>query len=240
MLRQIDRVKLHSRRTNNKDVQTNERSNNFSDSDSNSSESHPNPLQSIDLIDEECFNGSDRMKKDKPIDYDLSTDIQTSQNMFEMRLIKAETPVKNFIRINQNSGMTTSLDLSVACGPEEFSQEWDSLSLGYHLKQNVEKLPLLKELHDHFEQNRIFIIASGVIGEGIMKLFLIAQHEGSRCLMELEFDPSNKNLAILFKAHNHEKIRFFQECLQLSIIFGDVIEENECSSVASESIGIDP
>ena len=163
------------------------------------------------------------------IDYDFSNNVPNSQNVFERRMLNAKmSPAKTLIRLHHQNLVTASsceLDLSVACEPEEFSHQWGSLPVGLEFQCITEKLPLMREFHKHLEYHRIFIIASGVVGEGIMKLFLIAQLEGSRCLMEWEFDPSNSELTILFKANKEANIPFFLQCLQLNLLFGNVTEK---------------
>ena len=162
----------------------------------------------------------------KQNDYDLTKFLQFSQSLFERRMTKAESPAKDIIRMNQNrvSGSTPTLDLSVACEPDEFSDQWESLPLGLQIHSRAMKAPLMREFHEHFGFYRINIIASGVVGNGVMKFFLIAQYRGSRCLMELKFDPTKMDLHIQFKMNDCHRILFFARCLRLQSLFDDSID----------------
>lgn len=165
------------------------------------------------------------IEKRNQTDYDLSTCVKNSQNLFELRMTQAKTPAKNFVRLKKDESISDHfLDRSVACEPNVFSNEWDSLPQSFQITYITQHLPLMRELHEHMEYNRVFIIASGVVGDGIMKLFLIAQCQGSKCLMEMEFDPSNNKLFLQLKAHEKHKISYFLECLKLQQLFGDGTE----------------
>ena len=170
-------------------------------------------------------------------DYNIARGTNIDNEIVEDRMTEAElSPAKHIVRqqtiansssVSRSGENTSVLDMAVECSPEEFYQEWSSLppNDATILACKTDKIPLMKECHDHLESNRFFVIASGVIGEGIMKLFAIAQHEGTRCLMEIEFNPSTTQLVIQFRAHDTTHVPYFIRCLRLRYLFGDFVHE---------------
>ena len=163
-------------------------------------------------------------------DYDLSNNIQTSQNVFERRILAASPPLTPIIHntcfqqpLTPESDLTESfdLDMSVTCNPEDFSAAWKCLPEGTRISCTTEKTPLMTECHDHFESHRFFVIASGVVSDGTIKLFLVAQSEGKRCLGEVTFDPIGRELYMHIKAENAGMIPSFVQRLYLWLLFGD-------------------
>ena len=116
------------------------------------------------------------------------------------------------------------LDRAVACTPQEFSEEWDALRESHGFSCRTENTPLMAEIMALLTSNNFFVIASGVLNDGIMTLYVLGQYEGSRCLMELKFDTSCSVLTAKLKASETDVVPVVVRNLNLKDVFGSIEE----------------
>lgn len=155
-------------------------------------------------------------------EYDLN-DIGTSQNLFENRLNAASPTLESSV-VTPSS----QLDSDVVYSPKEFQSQWAKLT-GTKIQCKVERqIPSLSECHKHFQKQRVYVIASGVVGQ-TTKLYLLAQKRGYqssmsrtpprqaavRCLCEIAFDLQSKEMRAEIRCSDKSQTSFFVRSLGL-------------------------
>ena len=112
----------------------------------------------------------------------------------------------------------------MACTPQEFSEEWEELEVGGEFACKTSNVPLMVEIMEHLALNNFFVIASGMIEEGIMKFFTLAQAQGVRCYIEMTFDTSKSALSVVLKSRSIGFVSAVVKELRLSALFGEFNE----------------
>lgn len=84
------------------------------------------------------------------------------------------------------------------------------------------------EITTHMNCYNFFVVASGVVDEGTMKLYLLAQQEGVKCFVEVEFVTGRNLLTINFKVESGYEglLGVFVKNMSLGRLFGEFIEKN--------------
>ena len=117
------------------------------------------------------------------------------------------------------------LDKMVQCTPQEFSEEWTALpNTGLGFSCLTQHSPLLMEVVAHLKERGFFVIASGVVDEGTMKLYVLGQAQGVRCLLEVGFIFGEQRLSIMLRCREEGEVNVFVKCLNLKKLFGDFVD----------------
>eukprot|EP00957_Ditylum_brightwellii_P097563 7430532-Ditylum_brightwellii.AAC.1 len=209
----------------------------YEDSSSTRSNDSPLLLREVDIVDQTKHEQQD-------IDYDLARNVHTSQDIFETRLKSAATPTRQNSchtvpsSFSLRGSITTitptrtpipvfvsnGLDRSVVCDPASFMSLWEALPSATTISCCTALAPSVKNCQDHFTANQFYVIASGVAKDQAVKLFLIAQCRGEKCLVEVNFSQKRRELNAKVKLEGEEQtIKFFMKCLNLRELFGDFI-----------------
>ena len=117
------------------------------------------------------------------------------------------------------------LDRAVACSPGEFSAEWDACEPSGGFACGTAECPLMVDIMAHLARHRFFVIASGVVGEGVYKLYVLAQSEGVRVMIDVQFECGESRLEVGFRTdeRGQEMVGDVVKCLRLKKIFGDFV-----------------
>jgi len=80
------------------------------------------------------------------------------------------------------------------------------------------------EIMAHLTRHHFFVIASGVLDTGIFKLYILAQSEGNRVLVDFSFDCEKQGLDVRFRTENDEMVGEVVKCLRMKKLFGDFLD----------------
>lgn len=163
------------------------------------------------------------------MEYDLTRDVGTSQNLFETRLSAASPPALQS-NLSTTPSSSHQLDLDIVCTPKEFKASWANLPSGTVISCKVEKhsMPSLSDCHKHFQARGVYVIASGVIGQNT-KLFIISQRTRlqspkpstspkeivTRAYCEIAFDLQDKVMRAEIRCRDKADCAFFVAALGL-------------------------
>lgn len=111
--------------------------------------------------------------------------------------------------------------ITFQCSPSQFASCWQILpgekTIIFH---GTTKEPTRNECHSYFESRRFYIVASGFVDGGMMKIYAVAQRMGAQCLCKLIFDPNKQILHLKVKADDPSLVPIFVDYLQPRALFG--------------------
>jgi len=113
------------------------------------------------------------------------------------------------------------LDRAVICKPNEFSSDWDRMEESGQFNCTTEHSPLMVDIMAHLTSASFFVIASGVMDEGTFKLYVLAQSEGNRVLIDMAFECETQRLKVAFRTEKPDLVPAVVKCLRLQKLFGD-------------------
>ena len=69
-----------------------------------------------------------------------------------------------------------------------------------------------------------FVIASGVVDEGVMRLYVLGQSSGVRVYLEVSFHTDSNKLVVNFRTTDEDLLPYIVNELDLNTLFHDFVE----------------
>ena len=145
--------------------------------------------------------------------YDLERPRHT-QSALESRLSGASTRPRS-------APMHPAEDLDMAtCTPPEFQAMWSRMVKGLTLTHDIQVIPTLSDIHQHFHARKFHVVASGKKDSGTTKVYIIAKRRSvpSQCLVYLCARKHELNAEV--RCTNQADVRYFLNALGLADLFG--------------------
>ena len=145
--------------------------------------------------------------------YDLERPRHT-QSALESRLSGASTRPRS-------APMHPAEDLDMAtCTPPEFQAMWSRMAKGLTLTHDIQVIPTLSDIHQHFHARKFHVVASGKKDSGTTKVYIIAKRRSvpSQCLVYLCARKHELNAEV--RCTNQADVRYFLNALGLADLFG--------------------